>query len=139
QGRLLVIDAARGQTLSTLPLEGFDFKVTNELTDRLYLASGNGLLISLHDRRRRAPEFLQKASAPPAPKKAEAVEEKPPEPKEPPPVKKEPEPAPKKEPPKKAPEAPKKADPKAEEPKKEEPKAEEPKKEEPKKEEPKKE
>ena len=125
QGRLLVIDAARGQTLSALPLSGFDHPVTNELNDRLYLASGNGLLISLHDRRRRAPEFLQKAMAPPAPKK-EVVEEKPPEVKEPPAVKEpEPkkEPAPKKEPPKKEPEA-KKEEPKAEEPKKEEPKKE---------------
>ena len=106
QGRLLVLDAARGQTLSALPVEGFDFHVTNELTDRLYLASGNGLLISLHDRRRRAPEFLQKAAAPPAAKKAEAPAEKPPEPMEPPAVKKEPE------------------APKAEEPKKDEPKKE---------------
>jgi outer membrane protein assembly factor BamB len=126
QGKLLVIDVARGQTLSALPLSGFDFHVTNELTDRLYLASGNGLLLSLHDRRRRAPEFLQKAMAPAAPKKVEPVEEKKePEAKEPPP-KAEP---PKAEPPKKEP------PPKAEEPKKEPPpKAEEPKKEEPKKE-----
>jgi PQQ-like domain len=103
RGRLLVIDAVRGQTLSALEVSGFSVPVTNEVNDRLYLAANNGMLVCLHDRTRVAPVALQKPPAPP--KKAEP----PPEPKfeikEPPPKKepekKEPE---KKEPPKKEPE-----------------------------------
>jgi hypothetical protein len=85
RGRLLVIDALRGSTLSTFDVSTFSVPVTNETTDRVYLASNGGLLLCLHDRQRVRPEFLRK----PPPKK---VAEPPPE-KEPmkEPEKKEPE------------------------------------------------
>src|SRR5262249_60733977 len=104
RGRLLVIDAVRGQTLSALDVSEFNVPVTNEVNDRLYLAGSNGLLVCLHDRARVAPVLLRQP--PPPPKKVEPPPEpKLPEFKEPPqkkePQKKEPE---KKEPPKKEPE-----------------------------------
>jgi hypothetical protein len=75
----LVIDAVRGTTLSTFDVSAFSVPVTNEVTDRVYLASNSGLLLCLHDKQRVRPEFLHK---PPAPKKAAeapAPPEKPPE------------------------------------------------------------
>jgi outer membrane protein assembly factor BamB len=49
--RLLVIDRARGTTLSTYDdTRDFVFPIGNELNDRIYLAANDGLLISLHDR-----------------------------------------------------------------------------------------
>src|SRR5262249_58946578 len=50
QGKLLVIDADRGTTLSSFDVSAFTLPVTNYKTDRLYLASNSGLLICLHDR-----------------------------------------------------------------------------------------
>jgi hypothetical protein len=109
RGRLVVIDAIRGSTLSTFDISAFSFPVTNESNDRIYLASNSGLLICLHDRLRVKPEILRKPTA--APKKVEepVPDPKPPEVKPPdakPPVAKPPEekkdPAPKKDP--KAPE-----------------------------------
>jgi outer membrane protein assembly factor BamB len=50
-GRLLVLDRDRGTTLSTYDgTRDFVFPVQNELTDRVYLAANNGLLVCLHDR-----------------------------------------------------------------------------------------
>ena len=49
-GRLLVLDRKRGVKLSTLPTHHFRFPVVNELTDRLYLASNDGLIVCLRDR-----------------------------------------------------------------------------------------
>jgi outer membrane protein assembly factor BamB len=48
--RLLVIDRARGRTLSQYDTSDFVFPVPNEQTDRLYLAAHNGLIVCLHDR-----------------------------------------------------------------------------------------
>ena len=86
--RLLVIDAIRGSTLSTFDVSAFSVPVTNEVNDRVYLASNSGFLLCLHDRQRVRPELLRK---PPAAKKA--VEAPPPPEKEPmkDPEKKEPE------------------------------------------------
>jgi hypothetical protein len=81
RGRLLVIDALRGSTLSTFDVSAFSVPVTNEVTDRVYLASNSGFLVCLHDKQRVRPEYLRK---PPAPKKAEAPPpEKEPEKKDP--------------------------------------------------------
>jgi outer membrane protein assembly factor BamB len=104
RGRLLVIDAVRGQTLSNLDVSEFNVPVINEVNDRLYLAGSNGLLVCLHDRSRVAPVLLRKP--PPPPKKVEPPPEpKLPEFKEPPPKKEPPKKEPeKKEPPKKEPE-----------------------------------
>jgi outer membrane protein assembly factor BamB len=49
-GRLLVVDRVRGSLLSTYDVRDFVFPVTNEWTDRLYLAANNGLLVCLHDK-----------------------------------------------------------------------------------------
>jgi hypothetical protein len=72
QGKLLVIDADRGTTLSSFDVSSFTLPVTNDKTDRLYLASNSGLLICLHDRLKVVPAYLQKA---PDKKAAEPVPE----------------------------------------------------------------
>jgi hypothetical protein len=69
RGNLLVIDAVRGQTLSTFDVSGFTVPIMNEHNDRLYLAANTGLVLALHERSRVRPELLLKP--PPAPKKAE--------------------------------------------------------------------
>lgn len=50
-GRLLVLDRARGSQLASYDAaRDFVVPVVNEVTDRLYLASNDGLLVCLHDR-----------------------------------------------------------------------------------------
>jgi hypothetical protein len=72
QGKLLVIDADRGTTLSSLDVSAFTLPVTNERNDRLYLASNSGLLLCMRDRLKVVPVLLQK---PPVKKAAEPVPE----------------------------------------------------------------
>jgi outer membrane protein assembly factor BamB len=48
--RLLVLDRARGTQLAVADTRDFVVPVSNELTDRLFLAANNGLLVCLHDR-----------------------------------------------------------------------------------------
>jgi outer membrane protein assembly factor BamB len=63
-GRLLVLDRGRGTLLSTYDTRDFVFPIANEVTDRLYLAANNGLIVCLHDR-----EFTKPAQhRPEAPK-----------------------------------------------------------------------
>jgi len=51
QGRLLVLDRARGTTLSTYDgTRDFVFPIQNDWTDRVLLAANNGLIVCLHDR-----------------------------------------------------------------------------------------
>jgi outer membrane protein assembly factor BamB len=49
-GRLLILDRRRGVQLSVYDVHDFVFPVTNEVTDRLFLAANNGLIVCLHDR-----------------------------------------------------------------------------------------
>ena len=49
-GRLLVLDHKRGVRLAMLDTRDFRVPVVNELTDRLYLAANDGLIVCLHDR-----------------------------------------------------------------------------------------
>jgi hypothetical protein len=49
-GRLLILDRKRGVRLSWYDVREFPFPVTNVVTDRLYLAAHDGLLLCLHDR-----------------------------------------------------------------------------------------
>jgi outer membrane protein assembly factor BamB len=49
-GHLLVLDKARGNTLSYLDARAYVFPVSNERTDRILLAANNGLILCLHDR-----------------------------------------------------------------------------------------
>jgi outer membrane protein assembly factor BamB len=49
-GQLVIIDKARGTRVAVQDMRDFRMPVLNELTDRVYLASSDGLLICLHDR-----------------------------------------------------------------------------------------
>jgi outer membrane protein assembly factor BamB len=49
-GRFLVLDRRRGVTLSGFDGRDFVFPVSNDVTDRVYLAANNGLIVCLHDR-----------------------------------------------------------------------------------------
>jgi outer membrane protein assembly factor BamB len=55
QGHLLILDRATGRPLTRFDFSAFVFPVSNELTDRIFLASNNGLLICLHDKNYRKP------------------------------------------------------------------------------------
>jgi outer membrane protein assembly factor BamB len=56
QGRLLVLDYARGSQLGVLATtRDFVFPIANELNDRLFLAAHNGLLVCLHDHNLKTP------------------------------------------------------------------------------------
>jgi outer membrane protein assembly factor BamB len=54
-GRLLILDRRRGVPLSHYDTHDFVFPVSNDVTDRLYLAANNGLIVCLHDREYQAP------------------------------------------------------------------------------------
>lgn len=49
-GRFLVLDRRRGITLSGFDSRDFVFPISNDITDRVYLAANNGLLVCLRDR-----------------------------------------------------------------------------------------
>lgn len=49
-GRLLILDRARGTLLAALNIRDFTVPVTNDRTDRLYLASNDGTVAAFHDR-----------------------------------------------------------------------------------------
>jgi outer membrane protein assembly factor BamB len=73
-GRLLVLDRARGRQLGSYDAREFVVPVSNQWTDRLYLASHDGLLVCLHDRDRdyRKPLRMRKAEVTAAAPKPEA-------------------------------------------------------------------
>ncbi|HXG10270.1 MAG TPA: PQQ-binding-like beta-propeller repeat protein [Gemmataceae bacterium] len=76
-GRLMVLDRARGTTLSVYDgTREFVWPISNEHTDRLYLAAHSGLLVCLHDRDYEAPlvtkEDQEKLLAPPDQPQADA-------------------------------------------------------------------
>jgi hypothetical protein len=48
--RLLVLDRKRGRTLTMLDTRAFHVPIVNEVTDRLYLAANDGLIVCLRDR-----------------------------------------------------------------------------------------
>jgi outer membrane protein assembly factor BamB len=56
-GRLVVLDRKRGTPLATYDTIDYVVPLTNDLTDRIYLAAHNGLLVCLHDRFERTPLF----------------------------------------------------------------------------------
>ena len=49
-GRFMVIDRRRGITLSGFDTTDFVYPITNDNTDRVYLAANNGLIVCLRDR-----------------------------------------------------------------------------------------
>jgi outer membrane protein assembly factor BamB len=83
QGQLLILDRATGKRLTRFDISAFVFPVSNELTDRLFLASNNGLIICLHDKNYpkpfhvRAVEEKKPAAAPDAKAPADKEEKKP--------------------------------------------------------------
>ena len=66
-GRLLVLDTETGNELGTWEgARNFVFPIANEFTDRLYLSSNDGLVVSLHDRHDVKPLVMKKPPAPPS-------------------------------------------------------------------------
>jgi outer membrane protein assembly factor BamB len=64
-GRLLILDKRYGTVLSTYDARDFVIPVANELTDRLYLAANNGLLVCLHDKEYSTPLQMKHAKEEP--------------------------------------------------------------------------
>jgi len=62
-GRLLVLDRARGTQLSAYDARDFVVPVSNELTDRVFLAGNNGLLVCLRDRDYPDPLVMKNSAA----------------------------------------------------------------------------
>jgi outer membrane protein assembly factor BamB len=75
--RFLVLDRERGTRLSSHDFRDFVHPVTNDRTDRIYLAAHNGLLISLHDRDFDKPLLLKKDAKPAAAPEAKPGEKPP--------------------------------------------------------------
>ena len=74
-GQLLVLDYARGTKLSTFDTRAFVVPVGNEVSDRILLASHDGLLICLHDRDYLTPLRTKTGGEPkPAADKAKAAD-----------------------------------------------------------------
>jgi outer membrane protein assembly factor BamB len=95
-GRLLVLDHRRGRELSGYLMRDFTVRISNEWTDRVYLAANDGLVLCLHDSDFAEPVVnrkIEEKAAPPPPKKGGKPGEKPPE--EKPPAEKPPEDKPK--------------------------------------------
>lgn len=49
-GNLMIIDRADGAPLGVVPLQGYDIRVSNDRTDRLYLATSHGLIVCLREK-----------------------------------------------------------------------------------------
>lgn len=79
-GRLLVIDRERGRTLSRYDLRDFPVPISNEYTDRIYIASHNGLIVCLHDREFPTPVRMKALPEPAAPPPPPGGEKPPPPP-----------------------------------------------------------
>jgi outer membrane protein assembly factor BamB len=68
-GRLLILDRARGTPVGTYDTRDFPFPVSNETTDRFFLAANDGTLLCLYDRDYPRPLRTKKVTEP----KAETV------------------------------------------------------------------
>jgi outer membrane protein assembly factor BamB len=82
QGKLLVLDQARGKELTSLDVRDFVFPIDNERTDRFYLAAHNGLIVSLRDRDYKKPVEMRQPEEKPEVKPTRKPKAKPPAPKE---------------------------------------------------------
>jgi outer membrane protein assembly factor BamB len=65
-GQLLVLDHRRGRELSCYPMRDFTVRISNEWTDRVYLAANDGLLLCLHDSDYARPVINRKVEEKPA-------------------------------------------------------------------------
>jgi hypothetical protein len=63
--RILVLNAASGARLDTIPAEGLDIKFCNTQTDRIYLATASGLIQCLHEVELAEPILHQEPPEPP--------------------------------------------------------------------------
>jgi len=72
-GRLVVLDAKRGIRLGAMALDGISLKVINDQSDRIYLASDDGVMQCLREVNLRSPLAYE----PPAPFKGDEIDEKP--------------------------------------------------------------
>ncbi|HEV3258776.1 MAG TPA: PQQ-binding-like beta-propeller repeat protein [Gemmataceae bacterium] len=61
-GRLLVLDRIRGTQLSSYDARDFVVPISNEVTDRVFLASNDGLLLCLRDRDYPNPQLMKRPS-----------------------------------------------------------------------------
>lgn len=59
-GRLLVLDRANGRTLGSYDARDFVVPVSNDFTDRVFLAANDGQLVCLHDGDYRTPLAMKK-------------------------------------------------------------------------------
>jgi len=66
-GRLLILDKKYGTVLSVFDTRDFVVPVSNELTDRIYLAANNGLLVCLHDKEYPKPQVMKHVKGPEVP------------------------------------------------------------------------
>jgi outer membrane protein assembly factor BamB len=62
-GQLVVIDAVRGNILSTLNTRSFTVPLSNEYSDRIYLAAHDGTVTCLHDREHARPWWSRKPAS----------------------------------------------------------------------------
>lgn len=78
-GRLLVVDRKRGIRLSMLDTTAYRYPIVNEITDRLYLAANDGMIVCLHDRDLKEPlrhrKALEDANSPVVRRLAQLVNE----------------------------------------------------------------
>ncbi len=59
RGNLIILDRARGLKLTSFDIRSFNYAITNDQDDRLFLASNNGTLLCLHERGMRRAEPLR--------------------------------------------------------------------------------
>jgi outer membrane protein assembly factor BamB len=78
-GHLLLLDRARGTQVGAYDAREFVVPVANDLTDRVYLAAHDGLLVCLHDRDHAKPHVNKKwdLSKPGDKKRGDRMKEKP--------------------------------------------------------------
>ncbi len=62
-GRLLVLDRVLGTEISSYDTRDFAFPIANDMSDRLYLAANNGLIVCLHDKEYTKAYYHQKQNA----------------------------------------------------------------------------
>ena len=56
-GNIVIVDRNDGSPVGALPLRDFKVRVSNDRTDRMYLATESGLVISIRDKNREFPIY----------------------------------------------------------------------------------
>jgi outer membrane protein assembly factor BamB len=64
-GQLLILDRANGRLVAQWDTHDFDFRVRNEVNDRVYLVASNGLVVCLREKANKEPVVHKKVEAPP--------------------------------------------------------------------------